>query len=501
MRSVIKVVLLLVLGLQPVFAGMKEVPMYSTYHLEEGDTLAADTHIKIYVGDAMINGVVNGKITLFGGNAELGETAVINGTLACYGGRVVRTNQDSVEDDNVRVANIQGKDVKSAMLDWISQTRNFDHSQIVIDDKKGKDNDRTFPRIFAEYDPMPNYQSTADYNRQDGFLVQLGTYRTDLGTLRRARIGIKLAYGFASKRPQGALMFSKGFFPAKNRLLFYAQGYSEMQNQDQWRINPIDNFLSSLFTKFDYYDRYKAEGSEAGVSQTLLGILKLKADYINQEEQYVDLYDSSLVRRWAPIRFQNDRFGKLIGYRGSVSLNLGHDPQRFPGAIQIGTQYEEYGSDYGGNLNFQRLNVDLRYIGTLFDVFQLRTHVVSAVSNGDVPDRYRYYIGGMGSLRGLKFKGYNGDRMLLATQELGLTSKDDDLFFFVFTDMGQATARTEKSLTEDLTNYRYESLLKTIGAGVETGDLDEFGIRLDAARDASDKNAPWVYTLRFSRMF
>ena len=477
----------------------REVQMYSSYYLTSGDTLSKDLHVKIYVGDATIDGVLNGKLTLYAGNVILGSEAVVNGSIACYGGKVTDNSEEIVEKSNIHVANIKGKDLKSGMRSWISQARNYDENEkhtIEINLGYLRDHDR----IFSVYDPIPKYRSTADFNRQDGFVVQLGKYRHNLGNLDQASLGLKLAYGFRSKRPQAALMFKKSFFRPDKRLSTFIEGYSELQHQDGWRINQIDNFILSLIVKEDYYDRFHTEGYHAGLSQTLFGRLRLKADYVNHNESWVGLYDSTLIDKWDPIRFKNDNFGRLAGVNYSAMLNLGRNAHKFPGMLQIGLKYENYSPDYNSDLDFRRIHTDVRYIGTFWEAFQIRTRIISAVAEGNVPDRYRYFVGGMGSLRGLPYKDYSGDRMFLATQEIGLML-DNDFIIFVFTDMGNALPRSDKNMIDDLVNYKFSDLKQTIGAGIETGDLDEFGFRIDAARDAENDKAPWVWTVRISRMF
>ena len=103
---------------------MNEVQMYSSYYLAQGDTLTSETHIKIYVGDATIDGVLNGKQTLYAGNVTLGADAVVNGGIACFGGKVIKNNEEAVTENNIHVANIQGRDIKSSMKSWLTQTRN-----------------------------------------------------------------------------------------------------------------------------------------------------------------------------------------------------------------------------------------------------------------------------------------------------------------------------------------------------------------------------------------
>jgi len=83
MKYFIKIVLIVIIMIAGLLAQNEVVNQskYSDYTLENGDTLKANVHIKVFVGNVNIAGVVNGDITVYGGKILIDSTAVINGKI------------------------------------------------------------------------------------------------------------------------------------------------------------------------------------------------------------------------------------------------------------------------------------------------------------------------------------------------------------------------------------------------------------------------------------
>ena len=496
MKSIIKLTFIVLILITFSFAQDEIVikEKFDDYFLEAGDTLKANVHLKMFVGDVKIAGVVNGNITVYGGKIFLDSTSVINGEIKNIGGKIVKKKSAIVNGDIVE-ASIKGNHVKVPKFNWNRSKFKYNF---------GDNRSLNISHTFREADPFPNYEPEIDFNRQEGFSLQMGDVRNGVGNIEILDVGFKGGYLFGMKEWETAAMVRFNFFE-KNKLSLYTNLYHQTEHFDNWRTDNLDNIISYLFKKEDNYDRILTEGYKIGLQQKFKNALKFKFEYISQKEDTIGLYKNDTEKKLRPIAKNIDGLpfisGKLNGFRISNSINIGKSGMTFPGEMLISGIYENYG--YGSDWSFDRLHLECNYITTISRTIQNRTRVMSSVVTGnpniDHPVQYEYWLGGIGSLRGIQFKSLQGNKMLLINQEVGIGFKD--IWVFGFVDAGIVDKNINNSVSADLLNYDFDDMKSTFGIGIETGDLYEWGVRFDIAKETSTENAPWIGYLRMSRMF
>ncbi|HAE87632.1 TPA: hypothetical protein DCG86_06380 [Candidatus Marinimicrobia bacterium] len=62
--------------------------VYKDYELAPGDTIQPRIHVKVFVGNARISGVVQGLLTVYAGDIFIDSLAVIEGAVRSFGGEV-----------------------------------------------------------------------------------------------------------------------------------------------------------------------------------------------------------------------------------------------------------------------------------------------------------------------------------------------------------------------------------------------------------------------------
>ena len=119
----------------------------------------------------------------------------------------------------------------------------------------------------------------------------------------------------------------------------------------------------------------------------------------------------------------------------------------------------------------------------------------------DVPVQHRFYLGGVGSLRGYDFKQYVGNRLFLATLEYAIGTGGwspifDDWTIRLFYDYGLAwIADPGTDLWDDLWTDEGK---RAAGVGVSPFGWDEFRVEIVRPLDREDGDDEFVYYFRWS---
>lgn len=467
--------------------------VYKDYELAFGDTIAPKTHVKVFVGNVKIYGVVQGLLTVYAGDIYVDSLAVIQGAVRSLGGEV-NYPAEYAGNGEIVSSNLKGRSVRDFF--WKPQENILENIEI----KKEKH----LYSIFMPVDPLPSYEVFATVNSQQGFFLMYGDIIRSMGNLKRTTLLYKLGYGFSSKEAEGAVQLRINFFD-KNPLHLYSIAYHEAKSED-WRTLPeLENGLAYLLLKQDYHTRYLAEGYRFGSVLRLFQHLRLKGEYVYQNEDTMTVYHHNKLSVEPTVTHVDP--GRNTGYRFSGSLALGNDGMSLPGALQLDFLYEYYSSSMGGTWDFDKLYLSGQYIGTIGHAIQYRNRIVAATlrdkqeSVNTHPNHYEFMPGGMGTIRGIPYKSLQGQRMFLMNQELGV-GIDNNLWFFGFIDVGMTDEiKSGSSLKDQLTDFSKNEWVSTIGLGIETGSTREFGVRFDIAKDLSTSKAPWISYFRLSRTF
>ncbi|HDR04348.1 MAG TPA: hypothetical protein ENN84_03785, partial [Candidatus Marinimicrobia bacterium] len=282
---------------------------FKDYVLSAGDTLNEKTHVKVYVGDAHVAGVVNGVITLYAGHLFLDSTAIINGSIKILGGKIADNLPSETAKQNIVEANLKGVDLKTSLEDLKKSTRLF------LDDQS---NDVVYAKVLKPIDPIPVWREPmVRFNRQEGFYLEMADLLYNLGKVGGLDFTYKIAYGFAEHRWQGAAQLRYSLFD-KHPLSFYGWVYHENRHHDWWRLPDLENSLAFLINKEDYHDRYKTEGYRIGIRQRLSGWFTTKAEYISQLEWNLPLYESEHNSLRRPLSFTAADSGMVSGLKLST---------------------------------------------------------------------------------------------------------------------------------------------------------------------------------------
>jgi len=352
-----------------------------------------------------------------------------------------------------------------------------------------------------------------DYNRVDGFAPSL-VFAYD----RRDRVvpRLRLAGGYAFALERGGFdarvevpLFSR-YGPA-----VAAQMFQETAHFDGVRIRDDENIFAALFLSEDFRDYIRDRGGRASLIQRILPSHEIALSY--------EVHDYDLVARntdWSVFGGRkdfraNDLFGagddgilRSVVAEYSTDSRRDHRDTNFATGVNeprapsaqgwaLAARYERAGADLGGDFHFDRWDADARRFAKLSRRVFASGRVAGGRAAGiapedgepaaPVPRERRYYLGGIGTLRGHEFKEFQGTRYALGNVEVAFVP-DSDFAIALFADLGDAWDRDEEA-----------KLRADVGVGV--GSLDG-ALRVDFARPVeSDSDGATRVTVRAARTF
>ncbi len=330
-----------------------------------------------------------------------------------------------------------------------------------------------------------------EYNRVEGL-------RTDLT--------IAIEQG---RRNPGGFSWTQGYAPAQERwswkaradiplfrpagLFLTATGYDRTVSHDTWTLSADENSAAALFLHEDFRDYTLDRGFATG--------LALRSNDHEVSVRYRDVESSPAGRNanWSLFGnakdFRPNLFADSAGVEGerrqvegSVALDFRNRKARPTSGTALWLEGEYAGHELGGDFDYARGTAELREIYQLGGWSALRLRVMGGAIDGVAPLYRQFYIGGVGTLRGHRFKELTGTRFVVANIEY-LVPLWDEMAIAFFTDLGDAWG------TPARTTFDVES---DMGIGLE---VDDGAVRVDFARRADQSDADLLVTLRIQRMF
>ena len=292
--------------------------------------------------------------------------------------------------------------------------------------------------------------------------------------------------------------------------------------QDGWLVSEEENTLEAALFRRDYRDYYRRRGASVYSSHNIGGVLQVTGRW--SQDRFASMTkatDWSLFEeRWSDPVFRDNPAvdeGTVVAARVDVQLdtrNRRGDPSQ---GWFINTMTERAGGVLGGDHRFKRYLLDLRRYQPAGRGTRLDLRLRGGTAKGDLPDQFRYRLGGFGSLRGYDYKLLEGDRSLLVNAQYWIDADRhwhgdevpvDGLGFGVFFDAGAAWDARHRS---DPFDGFYDLVLgaedgpdwkRTVGVSVGTAD-DGFRVDLAHPLDADPlyDAGGWSVTARVSRAF
>lgn len=322
-------------------------------------------------------------------------------------------------------------------------------------------------------------------------------------------------YAFSAKELEYRVGLEQGF-NSGSRFAIGAEHHRMVVTPDNWFISDSENSLAAFFIKEDFCDYYLEEGGSVYVTQDLGHNLRITGGY------HYERFDSLEKNTNWSLFGKNKKFrdnpimdiGKVNSLKGKLVLDTRRNSRYTARGWYAEVEYEHSGDNLGGDYTYDRLVADLRRYQPLgFDLgidFRLRL----GTSHGIMPYQKKFYLGGIGTLRGYRYKelpgGYmneGGNRMLLAQIEYRLGESNLpgflDLGLFelfnltLFADAGWiGFTETDTDLLDGFSDLKWSHFKTDAGIALVSGD-----VRFEIARRLDTSYKPFRFYFRLHRPF
>jgi len=443
-------------------------------YLFEPATLNAGDYLKgslVALGSGTkIEGEVGGDVVVFLGDCELGAEAVVHGDVVVIGGEVTQKDGAVVYGQLSR------------------ESRQEDHKK---------------RRRLDEVPQIGVLAFSGAYNRVDGFNLQMfGRYRSADG---KSKLWGGGGHAFSRDRWLYDVGFSQKLFNL-HHFSFGASAFRQTWSQDAWILGKGENSFAALFLRADLMDYTEKEGLSLFAEQEYKDAHYLRITYeVNQFQALDKKTDWSLAR--GPKRFRgnfstlpsdtvNRYFDDFKSEIATLTFNYTFDTRndlKNPETGWLGkAQWELAGGALGKERDYSRIVLTFERIQPLRPKHTALAHAVYGTSIHRLPLQKLFFLGGIGTLRGHRFKEFYGDRMILVNLEyharlIDKTFVPTGVLFF---DWGKTSPRSGDPEFWSGRPFKYN-----FGLGAKFGGY----LRLDLAKALDGQ--PFRFTFRFSRNF
>jgi hypothetical protein len=288
---------------------------------------------------------------------------------------------------------------------------------------------------------------SARFNRVEGFTL-MPTLNFEDNKNRLPKVNIICAYAFTLKRWEYDFgiehRFSKGFMPYFDIHLFQLA-----ESPDSWRFDETENTIAGLFFKEDFWDFNWSRGfkGEAGL-------------YLTDDIQAGGLFEASRIsnlertagkaifggkkrfrENWSTILPDSAEILEMKGDLKEAGVKLGYDtridktkPSQSGTIALIEWRKTLDASSFKYQLTTAEARTFLPIAANQVLILRLR----GGYSDDNLPLFRRFFIGGIGSLRGYDYKEFEGNRYALFSSDYVWRFFHSDFGAGVFFDTGKA---------------------------------------------------------------
>ncbi|MCI0330885.1 MAG: BamA/TamA family outer membrane protein [candidate division Zixibacteria bacterium] len=418
--------------------------------------------------DAQVEGEIGGDVIVFLGSCWLGAEAVVHGDVIVIGGELVQ------EDGAV----IYGQ---------LARESQAEHPK----------------RRYFEEPELGAFSFSGAYNRVDGFNlnVKVGYKSGDL----KSRLWAGGGHAFSRDRWLYDVGYSQKLFNT-HQFSFGASAFRQTWSADNWILGKGENSFATLFLRADLMDYVEKEGVSVFAGQQYRKFHELKVTYTVDEYKLLARKTHWSLTR-GPRRFR-ENFSTLpaetlTAYAADLdaevaSLTFGYtfDTRDDPKDPQTGwlgkAEWEVAGGIMEKERDYSRIVLTLERIQPIMPGHTALLHVLYGTSIHRLPVQKLFFLGGIGTLRGYRFKQFYGDRMILANLEYH-ARVIDKIFAptpVLFFDWGKTSPRSGDPEFWSGRPFKFNA-----GLGFKYGSF----LRFDLAKAFDGQ--PVRFTFRFSRNF
>ncbi|MEA3296636.1 MAG: BamA/TamA family outer membrane protein [candidate division Zixibacteria bacterium] len=422
-------------------------------------------------GDLEVYGEVNKDVVTLFGDVYVGPAAVVRGDIASLSGHI----------DIARDASIYG--------------------EIYSDDEQYKTRRKRFLERREEF----NLEGSADYNRVDGLYLEPGLRFDDPDSVLPST-WVRGGYAFESERWRFRLGLEQPIL-RRPGLAIGGEYYRELSSEDDWLLDDNENLVFVALVTEDFKDYYESEGGRAYLNFEPHSMVDFTFGYKHEETKWLyahrhiwSLFGGSKIFRKNFSTIEDTLQDTMIAaidsgtnscLTAAFDFNTCNPEDRFVKSSWHISGFAEWSSpDFASDYNYRRYQMAVRRYQHVSHRTMFLLRGIYGGSDGDLPIHKRFFLGGLGTLRGYHHKEYTGTRFWMANTEYRIRFPRTDIAASLFWDIGQTDRAIDDTTLDEVKN--------SIGIALHFGD--DLRINLSKRLDRSFDNNPKVY-VRLEHVF
>jgi len=347
-----------------------------------------------------------------------------------------------------------------------------------------------------------------DFNRVRGLALGSGIEAELIYEQGGGRIYGGFSYGFSDKEWNYQLGLEPWLFNQR-RLIAGIDIHKITQIRDETLFpNNEEDFIASAIFGWNFRDYYQREGYELSLTQIITPANKIILKF--RDDDYLALHKMTDWSLFNGDEIKRENLPADDGRMRSIILSYELDSRRekettmrhfhpmpipnnkttngWKGAVSVEYARSPLGAELNEKFDFTLFGFEITRYNRLSPSQFLDVRLKGAIADNPLPRHYKFYLGGIGSLRGYKFQEFaDGDKMILANVEYKIASNGVPISPVIFVDTGYVWEHDETPGLKDL---------KTdVGIGFQGK-----GLRIDIAKPI-EKDRNLRLTLRLQRAF
>lgn len=342
-----------------------------------------------------------------------------------------------------------------------------------------------------------------EFNRVHG--LQLGMKSELRSGYWGSKSYFSFGYGFSSEIWNYQFGLEQTLFK-EHKSTFGAEIHKLTDTNDHEIISDAENFIAEAILGEAYRDYYQREGYELRFNQSILPFVSAGIKY--RDDEYTSLKKTNnwslLNRSYRNEDYDEEKYkrdnpqiddGRMKSVIGEFIIDTRNSKEDSPTSGFMSTlSVERAGNGLGGDFDFTIYQANIRSYNRISENQFIFLRIKTGVSNCELPLQRKFYLGGIGTLRGYPFKEFEGDKMALINAEYWLTiGHGAGIGTSIFIDSGYAWRYGEEMLISDLRT--------NVGFGIMLGSLSSGGLLFNAAWPVEEGKVEPIFSLRLARTF
>lgn len=360
------------------------------------------------------------------------------------------------------------------------------------------------------------------FNRVRGLALGSGIEAESTHELGGGRMYGGFSYGFSDKDWNYQFGLEPWLFDQR-KLMAGLDIHKTTQIRDETLFpNDEEDFFASAIFGWNLRDYYQREGYELSLTQIITPSNKLVLKF--RDDDYRTLYK---VTDWSLFRgdeIKRENLPADDGRMRSIILNYEFDSRKekettmrhfhpmpipshkttngWKGVVSMDYAKSPLGAELNDIFDFALFGFEITRYNRLSRNQFLDFRLKGAIADNPLPLQYKFYLGGIGSLRGYKFQEFEGDRMILANVEYKITPNieykigDEKARFRIRVDISPVIFVDTGYVWEHDETPRLKDLKTNVGIGFQGKD----GYRINLAKPI-EKGRKLRLTVRLQRAF